>query len=313
MSAAEPLPWQDSQWQQVLATFEAGALPHALLITGPRHTGKNRFARSLCELLLCDAPTAGHSCGDCRACALLAAGSHGDFRRLEPEKKSRWIKIDQVRAALDFTFKTAAFGRRKVLLITPAETLNINAANALLKCLEEPPAETHIVLVCHRLQGLPATIRSRCQLLKLPSPQPQAAKAWLAAQIGDVEAETALAAADGRPLLGLQLHRDGLAERAAQQYAVLDALLAGRVGAAEAAGIIACDDFPETLALLAAYLQRRVRDWVQADPGDERARRAFKLLDELMELRAATARGSNPNPDLVLDTVLARMARVGDA
>lgn len=313
MSATEALPWQHAQWQQLQTAVEAGTLPHALLITGPRHTGKNHFARSLCELLLCDSPSAGRSCGECRACDLLAAGSHGDFRQLAPEKKSRWIKIDQVRAALDFTFKTAAFGRRKVLFITPAETLNINAANALLKCLEEPPAETHMVLVCHRLHGLPATIRSRCQLLKLPAPDPQVARDWLAAQIGEDEAGTALDAADGKPLLALQLHRDGLAGQAAQQFAVLDALLTGRVGAADAAGGLASGDLPDTLALLAAYLQRRIRDWLKADPGDHRARRAFTLLDELAELQSAAALGSNPNPDLVLDTVLGRMARAGEA
>jgi DNA polymerase-3 subunit delta' len=147
----------------------------------------------------------------------MGQGSHPDFRRLEPEilsesrdpeassekKPSLEIKIDQVREIAGFVAMTSHHGGAKVVLIHPAETLNVNAANALLKNLEEPPPGTYFLLVAHRWHQLPPTIRSRCERVTLPAPDLDTARRWLAEQRLP-DADLALAQAGGAPLAALQ-------------------------------------------------------------------------------------------------------------
>jgi DNA polymerase III subunit delta' len=148
----------------------------------------------------------------------MDAGSHPDFRILAPAtegetdaeadegakktKASPWISIEQVRELHDFIHVSSHRGGRKVILVSPAEALNVNAANALLKSLEEPPALTHFILISHRPQRLPRTIISRCRQLNLGQPDPATALAWLREQ-GVAEPEVALAQCSGAPLLAL--------------------------------------------------------------------------------------------------------------
>ena len=128
-----PLPWQQSGWQRLQPAVESGRLPHALLLVGPEGIGKQQFAQALAALLLCHAPDGGTPCGQCRSCTLLAAGSHADLLNVGLEEDSRVIKIDQVRGLIDFAAKTPALGASKLVVMGPAEAMNINAANALLK------------------------------------------------------------------------------------------------------------------------------------------------------------------------------------
>jgi len=165
-----PMPWQAQTWSRLTLQLAQDQLAHALLLTGPRYTGKTTLALALARLLLCATPLAGLNCGKCHSCELSASGSHGDFRWLEPEGTSKVIKIDQIRQVVEFIGRTASFGLRKVIVIAPAESMNISAANALLKVLEEPGSNTYLILVCHRPHGLPATVRSRCQFLRPPFP-----------------------------------------------------------------------------------------------------------------------------------------------
>ncbi|MFV0277669.1 MAG: DNA polymerase III subunit delta', partial [Parahaliea sp.] len=200
-----PLPWQAPAWQQLLQQLESGRFPHALLVAGMPGIGKQRLALALARLLLCHSPSAGHNCGQCSACEFSRSGAHGDFRWLQPEEGSRTIRIDAIREVVNFANRTAGFGQRKVLVIAPADAMNSNAANALLKSLEEPAANTHILLVCDRLHGVPATIRSRCQLLRLPVLAADAALAWLDTLTGArASSSTLLDLARGRPLVAAQ-------------------------------------------------------------------------------------------------------------
>ena len=144
-----PLPWQGEAWARFNQQLADGSLPHALLLAGVANSGKSRLALALARLLLCQSPSGGLNCGKCHACELSANGSHGDLRWLQPEEKSRVIKIDQVRETVNFATKTANFGANKVVVIAPADVMNTNAANALLKSLEEPSAGTFLILVCN--------------------------------------------------------------------------------------------------------------------------------------------------------------------
>ena len=200
-----------------------GQLPHALLLRGRQGIGKLAFAEALAQALLCEKPgPAGTACGRCTACAWLGQGSHPDFRRLEPEslaeadgestseKKERakeQISVAQVRALADFINVSSHRGGSKVVLIHPGEALNVNAANALLKSLEEPPPLTYFFIVAHRWHQLLPTIKSRCQHVALPPPAEKAARDWLKQQgIGDPA--LALAHAGGAPLVAAGYDED---------------------------------------------------------------------------------------------------------
>lgn len=208
--------WHMGQFQQLAQ--RAGNLPHALLLTGAVGTGKRAFARSLARGLLCEKPSAPLSaCGACEACHWFDTENHPDFRLLQPEadvtddeteptdkKKKRDISIAQVRSLAEFINISSHRNGVKVVLIQPAEAMNVNAANALLKSLEEPPPHTQFLLVADRPSMLPATIRSRCQQLALRSPTVQEAEQWLADN-GNAQPELALAQAGGAPLLAAEL------------------------------------------------------------------------------------------------------------
>ena len=213
--ASSKLPIEDLPcWlQPILERILAGrrTLAHALLIGGPPGVGKSLLAVRLANALLCEAPTAaGDACGRCAACGWFAQGNHPDFRRLSPggedeesrEKASLEIKIGQVRALADFLSVGGHRGGCKLVLVDPAEALNVPAANALLKTLEEPSGETLFLLVSARPDALPATIRSRCVAIPVALPSAADSRAWLAAQTAASAQEilALLAAAGGAPL-----------------------------------------------------------------------------------------------------------------
>ncbi|MBM3341972.1 MAG: DNA polymerase III subunit delta' [Betaproteobacteria bacterium] len=208
--------WHRSEFEQLAQRL--AQLPHALLLRGLTGIGKRGFAAAVARGLLCENPPAPlESCSQCQACRWMASDSHPDFRLLEPEaaqttadeepddkKKKRDISIAQVRSLTDFINISAHRNGRKVVVIQPAEAMNVNAANALLKNLEEPPPNTFFLLVTDRPHMLPATIRSRCQQLPLRPPTLEEAGAWLK-QAGSAHPELALAQAGGAPLLAAQL------------------------------------------------------------------------------------------------------------
>lgn len=212
---AEHYPWQQALWQQ-LARRQRHA--HAYLLHGPAGIGKRALAERLVALLLCASPRDGDSCGRCKACLLLHAGTHPDFFDLQPEEPDKPIKVDQVRELADFVAQTAQLGGRKLVILEPAEAMNLNAANALLKSLEEPAGDTVLLLLSHQPSRLLPTIRSRCLQQACPQPSPATALAWLAAQLPELEPalqRRLLALAAGSPLRALQLQRDGVLEQRA--------------------------------------------------------------------------------------------------
>lgn len=220
------LPWHRMELERILAG--RARLPHALLIRGLAGIGKLEFARALAKALLCETPASqGIACARCDACRWFEQGSHPDFRLVEPEslaesdaeeggekKASLQIAVRQVRELADFINLSSHRGRAKVIVVHPAEAMNPNAANALLKNLEEPPPATQFLLVSHRWHHLLPTIKSRCQQVALPVPDATAAQAWLKEQ-GTENAELALAQAGGAPLLAARLDAEYWEQRAA--------------------------------------------------------------------------------------------------
>ena len=217
-----PLPWHQTEFDALVGAKDR--LAHALLIHGPRGIGKLDFARALAQALLCETPTESNAaCGRCSACAWFEAGAHPDYRQIEPAaesedeedeegerpakkgaKKSIYIVVQQIRALPELINITSHRGGPKVIVLHPAEALNVNAANALLKSLEEPPPGTHFILVSHRPHQLLPTIKSRCRQVALPAPDRDSAAKWLASH-GVKDATLALAHTGDAPLLALEL------------------------------------------------------------------------------------------------------------
>lgn len=167
MSAWTPQAAHAAHWARLLAVRSAGRLAHAVLLAGPRGTGKGHFAEGFARLMLCESPqTAQRPCGACRSCIQVNAGAHPNLMRLQPAEDKRDIAIDDVRDLLDRLHLSSHYGQAKIAIVEPADALNAGGINALLKTLEEPPPATHIVLVSERWRALPPTLRSRCQILR---------------------------------------------------------------------------------------------------------------------------------------------------
>ena len=216
-------PWQQSQWQQIQSGFQQQRLAHGLLFHGSAGLGKNDFAHQLAALVLCQSPTTSHhACGQCASCKLLAAGTHPDFIKLAPEEAGKAIKVDDVRDLSASMALTAQFSGYKVAIIEQAQQLNINAANSLLKTLEEPADKSLLILVTAHPHKLPVTIRSRCQQIAFQTPPEPQAIDWLQQQ-GLENASLLLRLAHGAPLLAMDMNGEALLE---QRQQLMQALLA---------------------------------------------------------------------------------------
>lgn len=199
-------PWLPPVWDGLRARIEAQRFPHALLLTGPAGLGKRDLVLALVARMLCPTPRDdGFACGLCRGCRLLAAGTHPDrvavaLEARDDGKLRTEITIDQIRALGVRFASRPSFGGWQVVTVDPADRMNVAAANALLKTLEEPSANTALILVADDPARLPATIRSRCQRIELRPPDLATARAWLIAQgAAPPLADEALLLADGNP------------------------------------------------------------------------------------------------------------------
>ncbi len=192
-------PWLESDWRRLVAL--GARMPHALLFIGPAGMGKRDLAEALAAHLLCLSPAAdGQACGTCRGCTLRTSGNHPDLMRLVPaaeaaagedaeaaanadaapaKGKSAQIVIEQVREVQRALAVTGHQGGRRVVIVDPAEAMNVFTANALLKLLEEPPPECTFVLVSSAPRRLLPTIRSRCQQWSFALPPEETTQAWL--------------------------------------------------------------------------------------------------------------------------------------
>lgn len=348
-----PCPWHVEAWGSLRARLPS--LPHALLLTGDAGTGKRRFADAFAASLLCARPTGddGAACGTCKSCLLVIAGAHPDLCVVVPEalragaveadtdadgssrkrKPSAEIRVDDVRALIAFAAQTAQFGGRRVVIVDPAQAMNTNAANALLKTLEEPGEGLVLLLVCDAPAALPATIRSRCQRVRLPPPSRDQAREWLASLAGGNTRADALLAAAGTPTRALALLEDDdwVEQRRALARLLVDALTGSgsAVRFAEAAGKasrVADDGQLATEPLLLDWLPSFLADAVllaegaplsrlrNADLAGELRRLVearttqplFLLVDDLSRMRQQMQAASGLNRQLLWEEVLLR-------
>lgn len=176
-------PWLRSDYEQLVASYQAGRGHHALLVHALPGMGDDALIYALSRYLLCQHPEHSKSCGHCRGCQLMQAGTHPDYYLLAPEKGKTALGIDAVREVSEKLYEHARLGGAKVVWIQDAAQLTDAAANALLKTLEEPPKETWFFLGCREPARLLATLRSRCRLHHLAPPAENYSSTWLGREI----------------------------------------------------------------------------------------------------------------------------------
>lgn len=201
-------PWQQAVWRHLLGYIELQRIPQALLVTGLSGVGKRRLAEVYARALMCHAPLSDYAaCGQCQSCKLFEAQTHPDFLLVEPDEPGKAIGIDKIRQLIVKLALKPQFDKQRVVIISPADSLNNASANAFLKCLEEPSARTCLILLTEKPSRLPATIRSRCQMLTCEVPDRNIAAEWLKQQGTGENSDVLLSLSQGAPLLAREYAR----------------------------------------------------------------------------------------------------------
>ncbi len=226
-------PWHIEIWRHLRRL--GSKLPHALLFYGPAGTGIDRFPETFARAMLCENPEEnGYACMQCPSCRWFDQMAHPDYRPVLPEalevargvaiddkasddegttgksgkEPSRKIGIDKVRSLSDFINVSTHRGGLRIVSVYPADAMTMESSNALLKMLEEPPANTLFLLTTTHPDALLPTIISRCSKVAFPMPETSVAVSWLKEQ-GVSEAENRLAGQGGAPVAALREAQDG--------------------------------------------------------------------------------------------------------
>jgi len=221
-------PWQKTQWKSISQQIQQQRLPHALILTGVVGLGKLTLANHIVAKVLCENTHEHDACGSCHSCQLFIAGNHPDHTFIEPEDEGKLIKIEQIRSLKDKQELTPTIAKWKTVIISPAENMNINANNSLLKLLEEPQQNTLLVLVSAKPERLPITILSRCHKITFNVPDTKSAFSFVqqSSVLKEHDISTLLELAKGAPLAALTLHESNIIEHLSQLDKDFESLLA---------------------------------------------------------------------------------------
>ncbi len=293
--------WLQPAREQLLASVHAGRVPHALLIQDAPGAGGTQLALWLVQQLL----------------VVADVDRHPDFARVGLIEDSKQIRVEQARELAAHLALAPHQGGFKVALIDPADALNWNAANALLKTLEEPPGHTVLILVAQQPSRLPATLRSRCQRLRIRAPEREPALKWLRDFVGEGPWDAVLEVIGNAPLLAAGLDPRAVLQIRDETLSGLTDLAARRADAAQLADAWTRTELALRLACFETWLTERIRRALgigtysvemrdgahpgRPDPGSN-VPRLFDLLDQLRALRAALT--SPVNRSLALESLL---------
>lgn len=214
-------PWQQSLWQQFLAAKNQQKLAHAIALTGVDGLGKAQFAQQMAKAVLCLSPNEeGNACGQCHSCQVFDAGNHPDHLDIEPEEAGKQIKIEQIRDLKEKQQLTPTISTWKTVVINPAYSMNVNANNSLLKLLEEPEANTLIILITSKPERMPITVKSRCQSMHFNAPEKETCLKWLQQHYPNFNdaplVDELLQLAKGAPLKLIEMLEENVGEQVTQ-------------------------------------------------------------------------------------------------
>jgi DNA polymerase-3 subunit delta' len=317
------LGWISTESAAIAGAYASGRLPHALLIHEAPGAGGDWLASWVAQLVLCLHPERA-PCGACASCRRVSVGQHPDLVLIRPLDESRQIRIEQVRELTQDLALTSHSGGYKVGILSPADSLNRFAANALLKTLEEPPVRTLLILVATQPSRLPATILSRCQRIRVRAPTRDEARSWLQSTRGTADWDAALDILGEAPLLAAEADPAALVQIGTEVRRGLEEALQGTVDPVSTAERWARADLPLRLRCFENWLTERIR----ASPGGPplftevgsvpylsrpvavlNMRELFELLEEVRDLKSALE--TPINRGLALEGLLRRLASRG--
>ena len=314
-------PWNESFRERITWQFDINRLEHAILFAGPEHLGKFDLAFALSSHFLCSNVAEAAACGSCPSCLLIRAGTHPDLRLVQPEEGSKQIKIDQIRLIINWVSQTSQRGGLKIAIVSPAEQMNHQSANALLKCLEEPASNTLIFLVTARPGSLLPTIRSRCRQYSFSTPDRNVALEWLQNQAADIENPAQmLDISGGVPLAVVRLFDKEYLERRSQVFQALVKVLATGDSPVESAAMVQKHEADEVLETILGVLSDCLKyklssDYKSLKNNDMAVEVAsiadvcsigflFAALDRVGSDLRVTRSTSNPNTALLLESLM---------
>jgi DNA polymerase-3 subunit delta' len=288
-------------------------------------TGKAAFALHTAQALLCQqSAMSGDPCETCHACRLVKTLAHPNVYHVTPEKEGHAIKVDQIRELAEFVQQSSFQGEYRIVIIRPAHSMNMSAANALLKTLEEPASGAILILVTELAGQLPATIRSRCQRILFPRPDQQAALQWLKSQplTDAMQPEQCLRLAHGAPLLALSLMQDDALPLRADMFTALPQLAERRADPLALAAKWQKADPVSWLDLLLSWAADLVRlqsgcnvgqllnqDYASALKNSAAhipLKKNLQLMQQVLTMRGQMSAGINFNKQLLMESLLIR-------
>ena len=271
---------------------------HAYLVVSEDAEEASLFAKQLAMQQLCHDLQDGMACRQCQSCKAFLQVAHGDLLLIQVPEGKTAIGIDQVREATHFLQQTALYGATKLLLVRDADQMTLAAANSLLKTLEEPSGNALVLLSSSEAWRLPPTVRSRCQLLRLPNVQKDAALEWLGSQVQvtATDAEHLLDMAQGRAVTArLMTDSEGLAAQEAlvASFLVLDQQQRGPPAAWSSVHVSVL------LSELLAWVEGQVRE-VDSEGFCHHSQNWLLLHRCVAELSLRVKHGAAPGKDIVI-------------
>ncbi len=321
--------WHHTVVEQFVSQMRGKRLPHAILVEGASGIGKKALVRYLANMLLCqNGIELGNPCGDCKQCKLVDSDSHADFRWLEPEESGKQLKVDAVRSLVEFVNQSSQQGGYKLAVLAPADAMNLNAANALLKTLEEPTPNTLIFLVTERPGMLMPTVRSRCQSISLSIPSTDVVTSWLrqttaSENISSEELSQVIELAGFAPFKALDLIESGALSELSLVHQELAEVLKQTIPLTTVAERWSDDRLVIRLHWFLQGLQQAIRRKQQSLPLqghlDKRTEKMldyvaskasnsklFNVYDEILAQLRLLSGQSNPNPTMLVESLLIR-------
>lgn len=278
------LPWQESQWQKLKAAFDLDRMPHAILLSGVSGLGKNWFARFIATYILCSDKKGDEPCLNCHSCRLLNADSHPDFKYIEPESPGKSILVDQIRNITSFFTMSSQLSGYKAAIISPADKMNRNASNSLLKTLEEPSSRSVIILVTDNPSSLPATIRSRCQVIDFKIPEKQSAIEWLKKEYpenGEDSIELSLRLASGRPFIAEEYFNEEYTQNRKENFNLFCQIVSKRASPIQVAEKWSKADIHQVAKWIASWVSDMI---LLKQAGAEARISNIDLIDQLKQI-----------------------------